>query len=619
MYNKYLSWLRIIIGLLTNISYLYILSLIYSSFYSVNDLGFIAYTRMFDIVLLNIVIIVVSSLLYSSIILGVVNCTVIFYTNKYVVDLGIGSTIHIYLASLIPAIVIATLISSKIFGVQELIQGFDLEVAIDSSSLHLCAVYFAVLSLSTTALYPILHTFTKLLVMNVLGIIINAVVTIVLSLHHIRKYSSVILLGIVSIISYLALVPIIAYILLNTRQDRALKKNVLFNIITQNEKHVYFGKAKAMFTYGMPRNIYKEIQHYKSAKKKRAWYWRKIEHSLFVNLKSLPNRHILITGASGTGKSLLAKHLVNEIYRKYGFSFIVIDPHNEYKILEKIIPEINVINASMLGINPLELGRLNPKEKAHQISSFITTLFRLGPIQRHLLEDLLLQIYEFKGIYPDNPETWDREPPTINDLLELCQRIMDKNELYKKIYPYLRILADNVFSSTNISFRELINKPSIITLNNLKSDFVKALYVNALLQRILDNMYLGSLKKELAIVLDEAYLFLRKGLSRNVISRLLMESRKYGIGFIIISQQILTVPDPVIENSSIKIFFNISEPKNLEYASRILGGSEEKSKIIHVKSALRNLKSYNYILSISGFSEIFIVNEEDIAQNMYTR
>ncbi|WP_245521845.1 ATP-binding protein [Staphylothermus hellenicus] len=450
--------------------------------------------------------------------------------------------------------------------------------------------------------------------MDNIGIVANAIITSVFSLQGMRKYIYIVPLGVLSIFSYLASVPIIAYIL-SIMISYEVFEYKLSKIITQNSEHIYFGKIKAILTYGVPRKVYQEIHHYRL--KKKTWFWRAIEKPLYIDLTSLPNRHILITGASGTGKSLLAKHLVLEIYKKYGHSFIIIDPHNEYKILRRYIPKINIVDASTLSINPLELGRLGPKEKAYQISSFISTLFKLGPIQRHLFADLILEVYRLKGIYPDKPETWSNKPPTIHDLLEFCQRLMSDNELYKKIYPYLRILADNVFSSTNISFYDLTKTPTIVTLNGLSSDFVKALYVNALLQRILDSMYIGELRKKLMIVLDEAYMFLRKGLSRNIVSKLLMESRKYGLGLIIISQQILAVPDPVVENSSIKIFFNTSEPKNLEYSSRIICSGCDKYGIIASKSALTNLKSYNYILSISGFNEIFIVNEEDIAQNMY--
>lgn len=613
MFNKYVAWIRIIVGLIINFLYIHVLSLVHSG-HNVGGLIFDPYFNGVTVVLLNIVFVLVSSLLYSSNILGIINYTIVYWLNKYVLESGIGTALYVYMFSLILALILTVLITTKVLGMRDLVRESNFIKSFDVSILHLITIYFSILSLSLPFLYIFAYEYMKSLLMSKIGIVANAIITSTLSLRGMRKYLYIVPLGILSTLSYLALVPIIAYILSIMRPYEIFEYR-LSKIITQNSEHIYFGKIKAILTYGIPRKVYQEIHHYHY--KKKTWYWRVTEKPIYINLKSLPNRHILITGASGTGKSLLAKHIVREIYKKYGISFIIIDPHNEYKILRKYVPELNIVDASTLSINPLELGRLGPKEKAYQISSFVSTLFKLGPIQRHLFADLILDVYRFKGIYPDKPETWSSKPPTMHDLLEFCQRLMSNNELYKKIYPYIRILADNVFSSTNISFHDLTKTPTIVTLNGLSSDFVKALYVNALLQRILDSMYIGELRNELMMVLDEAYMFLRRGMSRNIVSKLLMESRKYGLGLIIISQQILAVPDSVVENSSIKIFFNTSEPKNLEYSSRVICSGCDKHEIIASKSALTNLKSYNYILSISGFNEIFIVNEEDIAQNMY--
>ncbi len=379
---------------------------------------------------------------------------------------------------------------------------------------------------------------------------------------------------------------------------------------------VYMGDIIAILRFGIPRHVYREAHHGRIYRRK-TWYWYRVPRKvrLLIDIGSLHNRHIMITGARGTGKSLLAKHLAVELYKNLKTQLLIIDPHNEYYIVKKWIREVNVVDASNISINPFELGRLNPREKAHQITELMAAIFRLGPIQRQLLEELIIKAFEKKGIYQEKPETWNKSPPRITDLLVIARKLAEKDGLYYKILPYIKILSSNIFSNTTIDLAYLLEKPVIITLNNLKSDYLRTLYVNILLQKIIDEMYIGTLRNKLTIIIDEAYMFLSRRIGRELISKLLMESRKYGIGLIIISQQPLSLAEPVIENTSIKITFNVTEPRNLDYAARIFSGDNMKLNII--KSALRNLKSYHYILTINGFNEIFIVTEEHIAQNMY--
>jgi hypothetical protein len=58
-----------------------------------------------------------------------------------------------------------------------------------------------------------------------------------------------------------------------------------------------------------------------------------------------------------------------------------------------------------------------------------------------------------------------------------------------------------------------------------------------------------------------------------LIERLLAEGRKFGFGFLLISQSVDYLKD-VIPNAGLFYAFNIVEPGELEYISKFFGGSD---------------------------------------------
>jgi len=486
--------------------------------------------------------------------------------------------------------------------------------------LHNYALFFATLSLTLPASVAILaivfsstlrfedvkHLINHLLVYLLLNIAISMI-----ALVYDEKGFLGFELGVLSAFPLISAI-LIAVLALSEATTLRVSEIVAKLKPSEEERGIAFGFVKARLKYGYPRRVYGEFKQDWIRGDRKTWYWEEYVDALSIDPRKLPNKHIVITGSSGSGKSLLAKHLILEYYTKYKTKIIVLDPHNEYYVLSKFIPELQVIDASTLTLNPLELGRLSPRERAHQVSSIIMALFHLGHLQRQVLEELILKTYEAKGIYQDAPSTWSSEPPTLQDVLEICSKLMVEDEMYRKVYPYIKILADSVFSGSSIGLKNILEKPTVIALNNLKSEYVRVLYVDTFLQRILDTMYKREVSGEYLIVLDEAYTLVSREYTRYIVSRLLMESRKYGFGIVFITQHPLSIPAPIIENASIKIAFNTSEPRNLDYVSRLFSGVYVRDRIECIRHALRNLKSFNYIFTVTGLSEVLVVSEEEL-------
>ena len=82
---------------------------------------------------------------------------------------------------------------------------------------------------------------------------------------------------------------------------------------------------------------------------------------------------------------------------------------------------------------------------------------------------------------------------------------------------------------------------------------------------------ISNLKK--IIIIDEAPFILSKESGKQILERLFAEGRKFGFGFIIISQTSEYIKE-LLANTSYFFIFNLVEPKELDYASKLLGGSD---------------------------------------------
>lgn len=143
---------------------------------------------------------------------------------------------------------------------------------------------------------------------------------------------------------------------------------------------------------------------------------------------------------------------------------------------------------------------------------------------------------------------------------------------------------------------------------NIPGDYVKAILTETLLRRIAHYMYLARKRKTLHyIVIDEAHRICRRGREPSLVARLMMESRKYGIGFIIITQQPLDIDEAIVANSALKISFKLTEPKNLDYMAKTLAGYVLENRLEALRKALYYVPRFYAVVKDSRLSEPTIV------------
>ncbi len=553
-------------------------------------------------ILMILLILLIGSFIFDSPLLGYTNYVFLVLAS----GVNITSSVKTYYVSTLIIPLIVTLLLLKAKKRDSLLDFFSLleKPGLTKSSntiLHDLALYCALSSLSLFILNTI-YVFSdyKITPYLVYGIIINIIISVVTVILT-RSLFSILILGIITPLSLISSIPLL-YTSYNTIVTEAIEYPEISEKIPM-EKGIFLGKTIAKLTYGYPKKEFK-ILRYNRKYRTKTWYWKEVAFPLIINLDELPNKHIVITGASGTGKSTMAKHLAKEFYDKK-FHIIIIDPHGEYRELVDIIPEFRIVDASLTYLNPLELGNLSPRERAHQLAFTIQSIFGLGPIQRQALEDLFIETYKRKGIFPDNPETWSNKPPNFSDVIEVCEDLMKSDEVYNKLFYYIKTLATNVFSTTSKEYSTIFKQPSIIILNRLTSDYVRILYITTLLQRLIDAMY-TSIQKDTLLIIDEAHILLRKSIGKHLVSKFFMESRKYGIGVILISQQPLLIPDSVFQNASLRLIFNTSEPRNVEYLVKLLTDIHEKTKMDAIRTAIKNIKHMHFIFSRMSSKILYI-------------
>ncbi|BAB65381.1 ATP-binding protein [Sulfurisphaera tokodaii] len=299
--------------------------------------------------------------------------------------------------------------------------------------------------------------------------------------------------------------------------------------------------------------------------------WIRTDGIYYLDFNSSKNYNVIIIGTSGVGKSTLAKKIVNSL----NISYLVFDLHGEYEV-----QGAKKIDASKVTINPLSLFGRSPKERALEISLMIKSLFNLGNLQTIELTNLIIEAYAEKGIDENDSETWNLSPPTFRDILILLEK---KKKLattsqdiikYQSIEPYIQFLSSSIFNNSNVNISEILENNLIIDFSKIPTNEIKYVLIETLLKSIQNTMYISgisNLKK--IIIIDEAPFILSKESGKQILERLFAEGRKFGFGFIIISQTSEYIKE-LLANTSYFFIFNLVEPKELDYASKLLGGSD---------------------------------------------
>lgn len=319
-----------------------------------------------------------------------------------------------------------------------------------------------------------------------------------------------------------------------------------------------------------------------------------------VSINPEDNKHIVIVGMSGSGKSYLAMKIIKQLVGRH--TILVIDPHGEYVRLARELKG-KVLTPTENPVNPLDTSGKPKNIRAEEVSDMVRRIFKLGNIQKYSLYTLILDTYERVG---------NNLTPTFNDVYEtLINYIRDNSstkefhlskEVLNTLIPYLDLLRGPYLSSTALRPDELINGLTVIDLSTIESEHLIGIYVESLLYLI--ESYVKSTTKPLLMVVDEAHKFMG-GKIAPLLSKLVMEGRKFGLGLIIITQQPLDLEASIIANSAYIVSFTVQEVNNVNYISKVLCSNHIKYEL--ARSLVTNLKKHEALVKIKEDDSLYII------------
>ncbi len=299
--------------------------------------------------------------------------------------------------------------------------------------------------------------------------------------------------------------------------------------------------------------------------------WISYKSKFCINIEKNRNFNILIVGGSGSGKSYLAKNIL----KKGGLHFLIFDIHGEYDVNAKRI------DVSKISINPLSLFGQSPRQRALEAAYMIKSIFNLGSLQTIDLSNIIVDAYGEKGIFEDDERTWNLPPPNFRDVLMLLEKkkklATTSQELNKiqSLEPYIYFLSSNTFMSNSINVYDIIKDDYVLDFSKVTIPEIKYIIIETILRSILAYMYIsGQSNFRKMIVIDEAPFILSKESGEELMERLFAESRKFGFGFILISQSVEYVRK-LIPNTSYVFALNMVDPTEIDFISRLLTGQDQ--------------------------------------------
>lgn len=320
---------------------------------------------------------------------------------------------------------------------------------------------------------------------------------------------------------------------------------------------------------------------------------------IFVDFKSMSNKHFFVIGISGSGKSYTSKYLAMQHLFREKTKIYILDPNGEYSNLCTNLGGriVKLSKDSDSIINMFDLGTHDFGSKMLSlISAFDIIVGGITESQKAVLNLSLLQVYESKGIIYNEPETWKKQAPTFSDLRAVLINLQKeyratKNFAYDKSAD---VLLNRVAMYCENGFFGFLDKHTRINLSNDIICFDLSMLPNAvkplLMFAVLD-MISNSIRKSpepKLVLIDEGWSLLRSNEAAGYILDFVKTSRKFNASIGFITQEIedlinSNVGKSILNTCSTKVLMR-QNPSNIDLIGKNLGLNDlEKNYLISVQ------------------------------------
>ncbi|MDE1870771.1 MAG: ATP-binding protein [Candidatus Micrarchaeota archaeon] len=340
--------------------------------------------------------------------------------------------------------------------------------------------------------------------------------------------------------------------------------------------------------------------------------WRRKSGAIYICPQLEANPHVVISGMSGFGKSTLFKSLLFDI-RKSGISCILFDAHDEHSTMVRNMDGV-VHNALYSGINILELDGASVSERISELSRLLKEVYSLGYIQATKLSECLWYTYRKAGARSRLDRSLARTP-TVKDLIDELsifirnsKSVGERNTLVH-LRARISLLNSYAFTGGFISMEGLNDGLHSFSLGGIKSKEVQLIYIGELLNRLYATMHDSDKQSSvrLYVMIDEAQFLVDNSNNNSVISKLIEEGRKYGLGVIIVTHAASTLNRKIMANCATFATFYAREPSEINYISRVLSGSDSSMSEL-VKARISRLRQNQAIIVSNHFRDPVVVS-----------
>jgi AAA-like domain len=332
------------------------------------------------------------------------------------------------------------------------------------------------------------------------------------------------------------------------------------------------------------------------------------------DLRKLPAKHLIMYGATGSGKTFTAMLLLMRLKDILNYRIVYISRKAPDRKVGAVTDfeavsnyygedaEIIILGTKGYTLNPLQIiydeKTMNEADyddvwDNHRIgiSEFFKQWFKgeFSPNMESVLEDALDKVYNDAKIYRDKPETWKKKFPTIEDLRKKWLILMqDKNgemfedrraagALYRKTRNAkpggsMAYLLGDTEGKTNFDFsKDWIT----VDLHKVDKRIRDALYV--LITSALSIRFNSDPNRETVIFVDEARAFLRNPEVCNFLLDALTMGRSQGVALWLATQQPADIKKADVEEEfSTNMFMAIMmghklKPKTAGYVQKYFG------------------------------------------------
>ena len=327
------------------------------------------------------------------------------------------------------------------------------------------------------------------------------------------------------------------------------------------------------------------------------------------------NRHVMITGMTGYGKTTTAKHLLTAAREEFGTPFLVIEPaKSEYRQLRShpgLRGALRVYNIGGTGpALPLRLNPFAPVDGAplgrhiDLLKSVFNAAFPMFAGMPAVLEEAMLDLYADRGwdLRTGRNRALGPRPsrsaaaaltPTLQDLHDQVEVVLARKgyagEVHQNMGAALRsrikslmvgAKGDALGASRSVPPAELFGAPSVIELKDLADDEEKSFVMGLLLALLYEYAESRQPDPELAggqlqhiTLIEEAHRLLRaprpgggmesgdaQAKAVTMFTDMLAEMRAYGEAFVVADQIPTKLAPEVLKNTNVKIIHRLAAP-----------------------------------------------------------